>query len=155
MANPTIMVISPDRYQAGKMVVCLQDAGYKVASANPAADVLDDLSRQSPDLLLLEWQLPDPGTLSLVRNIRQDGCLSRLPVILMGVGIREEDALLALDAGADQCWREPFNPRVLVARVHAFLRRNINPRDPRERTPQVQAGLNRGASEEIAEKKLK
>jgi two-component system phosphate regulon response regulator PhoB len=80
-------------------------------------------------LLLLECQLPDPRTLDLVRRIRQDVCLSGVPVILMGSGMDEDDALSSLEAGAAQCWREPFNPRVLVARVRAFLRRNINRRD--------------------------
>jgi len=123
MANPKIVVINPDRTQAGMMVTCLQGAGYQAAAAPAAEAALDDLCRQSPDLLLLEWQLPDLSTLQLIRSIRQDGCLAQLPVILMGAGMREEDALLALEAGADQCWREPFNPRVLVARVRAFLRR--------------------------------
>ncbi len=122
MEDPKIIVISPDRYQAGKMVACLQDAGYQVASSEMAVGDLGDLCRASPDLLLLEWQLPDPDALQLVRGIRQDACLRRLPVIVMGAGIREEEALQALDAGADQCWREPFNPPVLVARVRAFLR---------------------------------
>jgi DNA-binding response OmpR family regulator len=129
MANPKIMVINPDRYQAGKMIACLQDAGYQVASSELAESALDDLCHQTPDLLLLEWQLPDPQVLRLVRNIRQDGCLARLPVILMGAGIREEEALQALESGADQCWREPFNPRLLVARVRSYLRRNNNRRD--------------------------
>jgi two-component system, OmpR family, alkaline phosphatase synthesis response regulator PhoP len=124
MANSKIMVINPDRYQVGKMVACLQDAGYQVASSELAESALDDLCRQSPDMLLLEWQLPGLEVLHLVRNIRQDGCLARLPVILMGAGIREEEALQALESGADQCWREPFNPRLLVARVRAYLRRN-------------------------------
>ena len=49
----------------------------------------------------------------------------------MGVEMREEDVLQALEAGADQCWREPFNPRVLVARVRAFFRRgNIHETQP-------------------------
>jgi DNA-binding response OmpR family regulator len=124
MASTKIMVISPNRYQAGKMVACLQDAGYQVASSGLAEGDLGDLCRQSPDVLLLEWQLPDHEALRLVRSIRQDGCLACLPVILMGAGIHEEEALQALDAGADQCWREPFNPSLLVARVRAFLRRN-------------------------------
>ena len=130
MANQKIMVISPDSNQAGSMVACLQGAGYRAAAAEVSQGALDDLCRQNPDLLLLEWQLPDLSALSLARQIRQDGCLSKVPVILMGAGIGEEDALLALDAGADQCWREPFNPRVLVARVRAFLRGDVNRRNP-------------------------
>ena len=82
MANPKIIVISPDRYQAGKMVACLQDAGYQVASSGMAVRDLGDLCRASPDMLLLEWQLPDSEALHLVRGIRQDATLRRLPVIL-------------------------------------------------------------------------
>lgn len=129
MATPKITVISPDPGQAGVMCACLQDAGYHTSSAVLAEGTLGDLCHQSPDLLLLEWQLPGSRTLNLVRCIRQDGCLADVPVILMGSGLGEEDALLGLDAGAAQCWREPFSPRVLVARVGAFLRRNLNRRD--------------------------
>ena len=132
MPNPKIIVISPDRYQAGKMVACLQDAGYQGASSVLAECDLRDLCRQSPDLLLLEWQPLDPQALTLVREIRQQASLARLPVILLGAVINEDDALQALEAGADQCWREPFNQRVLVARVRAFLRRNNHSRgEPR------------------------
>ncbi len=105
------------------MVACLQDAGYQVASSGMAVRDLGDLCRASPDMLLLEWQLPNSDALHLVRGIRQDATLRRLPVILMGAGIREEEALQALEAGADQCWREPFTPPVLVAHVRAFFRR--------------------------------
>jgi len=76
-------------------------------------------------LLLLEWQFPQANTPAFVRRLRQDGCLSHVPVILMGAEMREEDVLTALESGADQCWREPFNPQVLVARVRSFFRRGI------------------------------
>ena len=124
MANHKIMIISPDRYQAGVMCACLQIAGYQAASAVPVEGALDDLCLQNPDLLLLDWKLPEPGSLALVKLIRRDGCLTHVPLILTGTDMREEDVLLSLEAGADQCWREPFNPRVLVARVRAFLRRD-------------------------------
>jgi len=117
------MILSPDRYQAGRVCACLQNAGYQACCSGHAEGDLSDLCAQSPDLLLLEWVLPDLSTLELIRRIRQDTCLAHVPVILMGVELREEDVLQALDAGADQCWREPFNPRVLVARVRAYLRR--------------------------------
>ena len=105
------------------MCVCLQSAGYQANSAVLAENSLADLCAQAPDLLLLEWQYPQANTLAFVRRLRQNTCLSHVPVVLMGVEMREEDVLQALDAGADQCWREPFNPRVLVARVRAYLRR--------------------------------
>jgi len=117
------MFISPDSSLAGRMCVCLQSAGYQASSAVLGEGDLTDLCAQSPDLLLLEWQYPSADTLASVRRIRQDGSLSRVPVILMGGDMREEDVLQALAAGADQCWREPFNPSLLVARVRAFLRR--------------------------------
>lgn len=59
MVNQVIMVISPDRNQAGVMVACLQDAGYRAAAAEISEGAMDDHCRQNPDLLLLEWQLPD------------------------------------------------------------------------------------------------
>ncbi len=128
-ATPKIIILSPDRYQAGRVCACLQSAGYQASSAGLAEGDLADLCAQSPDLLLLEWVLPDLTALELIRRIRQDTCLAHVPVVLMGVEIREEDVLQALDAGADQCWREPFSPRVLVAHVRAYLRRG-EPNNP-------------------------
>jgi len=123
------MILSPDRYQAERVCACLQNAGYLVSSVGLAEGDLADLCAQSPDLLLLEWVLPDLSALELIRRIRQDTCLAHVPVVLMGVEMREEDVLQALDAGADQCWREAFNPRGLVARVRAYLRRG-EPNNP-------------------------
>ena len=117
------MIISPDRFQASRVCACLQSAGYQATSSVFTESALADLCAQSPDLLLLEWQYFFADTLASVRRLRHDGCLSHVPVILMGAEMREEDVLTALESGADQCWREPFNPQVLVARVRAFFRR--------------------------------
>lgn len=131
MPTPKIMIISPDQSLVGRVCACLQIAGYQAACAVLGEGTLADLCAQSPDLLLLEWQYPSADTLVYVRRLRQDICLSHVPVVLMGVELREEDVLQALEAGADQCWREPFSPRVLVARVRAFFRRgNINETQP-------------------------
>lgn len=126
MLATKITIICPDRFEASRVCACLDDAGYRASTATLADDTLEILRRQPPDLLLLDGRLSDCDMLAFLRRIRRESSLSRLPIILMGGELREEDAMQALEAGADQCWREPFNPRLLVARVRAYLRPRAN-----------------------------
>lgn len=123
MQARTILVASADYEQTHVIVHCLFSVGYRVLVTDKGAGVVDLLLSKRPDLLLIEWGLPDLSSLAVIRAVRADASISRIPVLLRGLDMREEDVLLGLEAGADLCLREPFHPKVLVARVQSLLRR--------------------------------
>jgi DNA-binding response OmpR family regulator len=101
---------------------CLEDAGYAVRTFL-SGDVLAEAENEPPQLLLVSLMLPDGSGLTLCRRIREHTRLARTPVVFLLADAVEEHQILALESGGDDCIVKPFNPRELVARVQAVLRR--------------------------------
>jgi DNA-binding response OmpR family regulator len=118
-----ILVVSPNPDRSKMIGDCMERAGYQVLIADGGQNALETIHKKQPDLVLLEWKLPDLSSLALIRFIRSDELIARPIIILEGIEMKEEDVMLGLEAGADLCLKEPFHPKVIVARVRALLRR--------------------------------
>ena len=81
------------------------------------------VQRRAPQLVLLDWMLPDRSGLHLLSRIRGDRQLQQLSVIMLTAKSMEEDKIAGLDNGADDYITKPFSPRELTARIKALLRR--------------------------------
>ncbi|WP_116132713.1 response regulator [Tropicimonas sp. IMCC34043] len=98
----------------------LETQGWEVAEADSAAALAEALKRQAPDLILLDIRLPDQDGLSIAQRLR---ATSAIPIIMLtGLG-GDIDRIVGLEMGADDYVVKPFNPRELVARIKAVLRR--------------------------------
>jgi len=84
------------------------------------------VGQSCPDLILLDWMLPDMSGAEWVRRLRQDDLYVRVPIIMLTAKGEEEDKVRALDMGADDYITKPFSSKELVARIKAVLRRRIN-----------------------------
>ena len=82
------------------------------------------IADQRPDLLLVDWMLPDATGLELTRMLRRDAANKDLPIIMLTARVEERDKVTGLDSGADDYITKPFSPRELLARVAALLRRS-------------------------------
>jgi len=102
----------------------LAQAGYEVLTAFDGETALHCLRRDKPDLLILDLMLPDRDGWDLTRLIRSDACLAKLPIIMLTARIEDTDKIIGLELGADDYVTKPFNPREVVARVRALLRRS-------------------------------
>jgi two-component system, OmpR family, response regulator len=76
-----------------------------------------------PQLVLIDWYLPDLNLLAFIRSIRSQHGFSRLPIILIGRNISCENKILSLEAGVDYCLDGIVYPKELLARMRALLRR--------------------------------
>jgi two-component system alkaline phosphatase synthesis response regulator PhoP len=101
----------------------LEQAGYRVLTATHAESGLDVLRSSSPDLLVLDLGLPDRDGWDLTRLIRSDRRLSAIPIVMLTARVEDSDKIVGLELGADDYITKPFNPREVVARVRAVLRR--------------------------------
>lgn len=101
----------------------LEQAGYHVLTASNAETGLHSLRREAPDLLVLDLGLPDQDGWDLTRLIRSDRQLEHIPIIMLTARVDDSDRILGLELGADDYITKPFNPREVVARVRAVLRR--------------------------------
>ena len=105
------------------MSFALRSAGWEVDSVQNTADAWNYLQHKRPQVILLDWMLPDQSGLRLLGRIRSDRNFSSLPVIMVTAKGMEEDKIAGLDQGADDYITKPFSPRELVARIKALIRR--------------------------------
>jgi len=124
MADTTSVLVVEDEPAIVELVTySLREAGWEIRTADTAAGAWDSISRGKPDLLLLDWMLPDQSGLRLLSRLRADRDFQDLPVIMLTAKSMEEDKLAGLNTGADDYITKPFSPRELLARSRALLRR--------------------------------
>lgn len=119
----TILIVEDEESIRLMASFTLRRAGFEVFEAEDTAAADRLLLKQKPDLLLVDWMLPDISGIDWVRQLKQDQTTKHLPVIMLTARAQESDKILGLDAGADDYVTKPFSPRELTARINAVLRR--------------------------------
>ena len=118
-----ILVVEDEPAIQELIAVNLEHAGHRVQRAYSAAEA-DALIREiKPDLILLDWMLPDVAGTVLARKLRADARSKDIPIIMLTARAQEHDKIAGLDAGADDYITKPFSPKELMARIKAVLRR--------------------------------
>ena len=102
----------------------LEKNGFIVSSSLNGNDGLKELKKFQPDLLLLDWMLPDLSGIEICKSIRKDNSFKSLPVIMLTAKGEEEDKIKGLDSGVDDYLTKPFSFNELMARMKAVLRRS-------------------------------
>ncbi len=103
--------------------VAIQDYGMETETFSNGKDFLIALNHKMPDAVILDWMMPDPDGLEILRTLRRDPKTVALPVIMLTAKGEETDRVLGLELGADDYISKPFGVRELAARVRALLRR--------------------------------
>ncbi len=115
-----ILIVDDDADLLALVGFALTQAGYLVVKAPDARTALLRYAAESPDLAILDINLPDGSGFDICEAIRAH---SRIPVMMLTARGEEEDLVRALELGADDYLTKPFSPRTLLARVKALLRR--------------------------------
>jgi two-component system, OmpR family, phosphate regulon response regulator PhoB len=119
----TILVVEDEPSIVELVSFTLKEAGWNCLAVSTVADAWEFIQRRTPQMVLLDWMLPDQSGLRLLSRIRGDRQLNELPVIMLTAKSMEEDKIAGLDNGADDYITKPFSPRELTARIKALLRR--------------------------------
>jgi len=119
-----ILIIDDDREIVRLVKAYLEKAGHVVLTAYDGETALHILRREHPDLLVLDLMLPDRDGWDITRIIRGDQHLAEIPIIMLTARVEDSDKVIGLEIGADDYITKPFNPREVVARVRALLRRS-------------------------------
>ena len=120
MSAPCILVVEDEPKLAQVLITYLQAEGYATAQVDNGLDVDSALHTHAPSVVLLDLMLPGLDGISVCRQLRTH---STVPVIMLTAKVDELDRLLGLEVGADDYLCKPYNPREVVARVKAQLRR--------------------------------
>src|SRR3954447_2955621 len=120
MSQQTVLVVEDEASIASFVSLYLKNAGYGVRSATNGAEALREVGAGELALVVLDLNLPDIDGIEVCKRIRQG---SDLPVLMLTARDEDVDKIIGLEVGADDYMTKPFNPRELVARVRAILRR--------------------------------
>lgn len=121
--KPTILIVEDEPSIIELVTFTLKEAGWNVAAVQTTADAWNFIQQRLPQLILLDWMLPDQSGLRLLSRVRAERQWNGLPVIMLTAKSMEEDKIAGLDHGADDYITKPFSPRELTARINAMLRR--------------------------------
>jgi two-component system phosphate regulon response regulator PhoB len=119
----TILVVEDDPELQEVLALNLQNAGYNVLRASSTRQAEAFVNATLPQLILLDWMLPDTPGLSFARRLRAENRTMAVPIILLTGRDGESDKITGLEAGADDYLIKPFSPRELLARIKAVMRR--------------------------------
>jgi DNA-binding response OmpR family regulator len=125
MAGETILLVDDEPHIIQLAQLYLEREGFKVESVGDGAAAIDATNRKNPALIVLDIMLPKMDGFEVCRQLRAENN----PVLILMLTARDEDIdkIVGLEIGADDYLTKPFNPRELVARVKAILRRASGP----------------------------
>jgi DNA-binding response OmpR family regulator len=124
-APQSVLVVEDEQSIASFVSLYLRNAGYAVRTAATGSAALNAVAAEMPALILLDLNLPDMDGIEICRRVRKS---SDVPILMLTARDEDVDKIIGLEVGADDYLTKPFNPRELVARVKAVLRRSTTDR---------------------------
>jgi two-component system phosphate regulon response regulator PhoB len=121
----TILIVEDEPAIQELIALNLKRAGHMVLCADSAEQAKKMVNNVLPDLVLLDWMLPDMSGIEFARKLRREDRTKAIPIIMLTARIQESDKIAGLEAGADDYITKPFSPRELLARIKAVLRRRL------------------------------
>ncbi len=123
MVQKRILVVEDEASIREMLAFSLGRAGFAVDRAADGREARAAIADGYPDVVLMDWMLPDVSGLELTRQLKRDPDTREIPVIMVTARAEEDDRVTGLDGGADDYIVKPFSPRELLARIRAALRR--------------------------------
>ncbi|MDY7548126.1 winged helix-turn-helix domain-containing protein [Glaciimonas sp. CA11.2] len=119
----SILIIEDEPSIAELVAYTMSEAGWSPTVASTAAEGWSSIQHRTPELVLLDWMLPDQSGLRFLSRLRAERQFQSILVMMLTAKSMEEDKISGLDNGADDYMTKPFSPRELTSRVKALLRR--------------------------------
>lgn len=123
MSAKQILIVEDERPIREMVAFNLRRNGFEVREAADAGAARASIADHRPDLVLIDWMLPDMSGLELTRALKRDKETHEVPIIMLTARAEEQDKVLGLDGGADDYVTKPYSSLELLARINAVLRR--------------------------------
>ncbi len=120
MSKGTVLVVDDDQHVVELVKLYLEKEGYRVTAASSGVTAMAQMKSNPPDLVVLDVMLPDVDGWEVCRQVRRS---NDVPIIMLSARDQDIDKIVGLEIGADDYLTKPFEPRELMARVKAVLRR--------------------------------
>ena len=123
--NAKILIVEDEPAIQELLAFNVMQAGFQALRAEDAESAWQLIRGTVPDMILLDWMLPNTSGVILAKQFRADARTKDIPIIMLTARGDERDKILGLESGADDYITKPFSPRELMARIRAVLRRHI------------------------------
>ena len=123
MPKEKILIVDDERNIVEALKYTLTKDGFRIVVAYDGAKAVELARRELPDVIVLDWMLPELDGLDVCRTLKHDDRTRHIPILMLTVKSDETDKVLGLEMGADDYMTKPFGSRELVARIKAVLRR--------------------------------
>lgn len=120
----SLLIVEDDKAIRDMLRMFLESHNYKVLEAVSGKQAISTLDQSTPDLMILDWMLPDMDGLSVIKAVRNNSVQRELPVLMLTARAEEADKIKGLDFGADDYMTKPVSLRELDARARALIRRS-------------------------------
>jgi len=121
MSAQLILVVEDNETNQMLTIAVLQRDGYRVMVAGSAAEARQQIEETTPDLILMDVQLPGEDGLAFTRDLRRDPATGSIPIVAMTAHAMQGDAQLAIDAGCSGYISKPIDTRALAQQVRKYL----------------------------------
>jgi two-component system phosphate regulon response regulator PhoB len=121
--NMELLVFEDDLSIVNMLKVFFERHKYNVRSSTTVSGGLSLLADKQPDIIIMDWMLPDRSGIEAIRQIRREQRFNAIPIIMLTAKSSEDDTIMGLNNGADDYVAKPFSSKELLARVQANLRR--------------------------------
>jgi len=122
--NPLVLIVEDEPAQVEVLRYNLEKKGYRTSVAPVGEEALMLAEEEEPDLVILDWMLPDISGIEICRRLKSQPKTRTLPVIMLTARGEEDDRIRGLESGADDYVVKPYSPTEMIARVQAVLRRS-------------------------------
>ena len=119
-----ILIADDEPNQLELMAFNLNRCGFSFIKASNGDEALQLIEEHSPDLVILDWMMPNMSGIEVCRILRSRAETKQIPIIILSARSEDSDKSLGLDTGADDYISKPFSPKELISRVKALLRRS-------------------------------
>ena len=122
--NPLVLIVEDEEDLLPPLIFALRKEGFDTLTATTGEMGLTLARRDRPDVILLDWMLPDTSGTEVCRALRRDPVTEGLPIIMVTARSEEIDRVVGFEVGVDDYVSKPFSTRELVLRIRAVLRRS-------------------------------
>lgn len=122
--QPTVLIVEDERSQVELLKFNFEKAGYATRVAMDGEEGLLQAEEHSPDLIILDWMLPELSGIEVCRQLKRGESTKAIPILMLTARGEESDRVRGLDTGADDFVVKPYSVKELLARARAMIRRS-------------------------------
>ena len=123
MTAGKVLIVDDEAPIRDMIIMALEMADYECIEAEDGKEAHAIIIDQKPDLILLDWMMPNLSGIELARRLKRDDLTASIPIIMLTAKGEEDNKIQGLESGADDYITKPFSPRELIARLKAVMRR--------------------------------